>query len=138
MTHYIIDTCADAFGKSFIVERCGNSSVGGCEIIHHHIDLFCGHPFTDILRNIVQQRCIDFCAFTNPFQLLGGTEYLTWRKFVSLFSVFLYFLFYCSRIIGGSKPESLDKVLHYYMIFKIDSKGTRFNGRCSFWAFKTF
>lgn len=24
------------------------------------------------------------------------------------------------------------------MIFKIDSKGTRFNGRCSFWAFKTF
>ena len=27
------------------------------------------------------------------------------------------FCFYFSRVIGGSKPESLDKVLHYYRMF---------------------
>lgn len=83
--------------------------MGRGEIVDQTIDLFGGHSFTNIFCNVVQQSCVDLCTFTDTFNLFRCAQYLAWRKFVTLFSVFLYFIFYFIRIIGRSKPDSFDK-----------------------------
>ena len=117
VAYHIIDTGADTFRKSFVVERSGDGTVFCSEVIYHDVDFFGRDPFTDMLRNIIQQGSVDFGTLTDSFQLFGSTQYFARWEFVTLFSVFLYFRFYFSRVIGGSKPESLDKVLHYYRMF---------------------
>lgn len=81
VTHYIVDACANALGKTLIIEWSRNGPVTGSKIINHAIDLFGGHPFTDIFGYVIQQGGVDFGAFAYTFQLFRCTEYFSGRKF---------------------------------------------------------
>ena len=125
VTYYFVDACTYTFGESFIIEWGRDSTVARCEVIYHTVDFFCRHAFTNVLGNIIQQCSIDFSTFAYTFQLFRCTEYLSWREFYALFSVFLNFIFYLVRVIRRGEPEALDELFHCFCIFYLSVNGTK-------------
>ena len=68
MADFVINGGTHAFWKPFIIQRCGNCSMGQREIMYQCIDFLCTHSHMDMLGNIIQYSGVNRTAGANTFQ----------------------------------------------------------------------
>ena len=95
MTHLIIDRRTYALGLSLIIERCGNSSHLGSQIVHPAVDLPGGNSLLYMLPYIVKYRYIDLGTLFDSGDLIRILDQLPYRNHMPLLSDPFYFLIKC-------------------------------------------
>ena len=93
MAYYLVDRCAYALWKTFIIKWCRNSTMTYRFFMYPVINLLCGHTRSDMLCNIIKNCDIDLTALFDLFNLCRCFNQIMVKNCISfLFHKFHFFI----------------------------------------------
>ena len=123
MAYYLVDRCAYALWKTFIIKWCRNSTMTYRFFMYPVINLLCGHTRSDMLCNIIKNCDIDLTALFDLFNLCRCFNQIMVKNCISFLFHKFHFFIKCFMaffiFLSASAPArivSFDFLCHFFSL----------------------